>query len=128
MKRIFTPWRKDYMAGARAPGCFLCVAAAAPAAQWPELLVLHRDATRLILLNKFPYTSGHLLLAPVAHAATPAATDIAMAEAMGRAQRALLEIVQDSYQPHGLNAGLNLGVAAGAGVADHYHWHLLPRW
>ena len=128
MKRIFTPWRKDYMAGERAPGCFLCTAAAAPAAQWPALLVLHRDAARLILLNKFPYTTGHLLLAPIAHAATPAVTDGALAESLGRAQRALIEILQASYQPPGLNVGLNLGMAAGAGVADHYHWHLLPRW
>ena len=128
MQRIFTPWRKEYMAGERAPGCFLCTAAATPAARWPELLVLHRDETRLIVLNKFPYTTGHLLLAPLAHAATPAASDEKTAEAMGRAQRALIEILQDSYRPHGLNAGLNLGAAAGAGVADHYHWHLLPRW
>lgn len=116
------------MAGERAPGCFLCTAAAAPAAQWPELLVVHRDAARLIVLNKFPYTTGHLLLAPIAHAASPAVTDAAMAETMGRAQRALMEILLATYQPQGLNAGLNLGTAAGAGVADHYHWHLLPRW
>ncbi len=128
MKRIFTPWRKDYMAGERAPGCFLCTAAAAPVAQWPELLVVHRDASRLILLNKFPYTTGHLLLAPIAHVATPAVADAAQAASFGSAQRALLEILQKSYQPPGLNIGLNLGGAAGAGVADHYHWHFVPRW
>jgi len=128
MQYQFTPWRKGYMQGERAPGCFLCQAAKADPVTWPAIHVLHRDEERLILLNRFPYNTGHLLIAPTAHVATPVDTSPALSESLARAQRAGLEILQKSYRPQGLNAGLNLGGAAGAGVTDHFHWHLLPRW
>jgi ATP adenylyltransferase len=128
MQYQFAPWRKDYMQGGRTPGCFLCQGVTADPATWPAIHVLHRDAERLVILNRFPYNTGHLLIAPAAHVATPVDTSPALAESLARALRAGLEILQKSYQPQGLNAGLNLGNAAGAGVTDHYHWHLLPRW
>ena len=124
----FTPWRKHYMQGERAPGCFFCTAAQAPENRLRELLVLHRTPDYLVVLNRYPYNTGHLLLAPAVHAARPSDTSPELAATLGRVQRALTEILFESYQPQGLNAGINLGQAAGAGVADHYHWHLLPRW
>ena len=117
MQYQFTPWRKGYMEGARTPGCFLCQGATADPATFPAIQVLHRDAERLVILNRYPYNTGHLLIAPTAHVATPVDTSPALSESLARAMRAGLEILQKSYQPQGLNAGLNLGSAAGAGSA-----------
>ncbi len=128
MRHLFTPWRKNYMRGERTPGCFFCAAAAAPKERWRESLVVARGADWVVLLNRFPYTTGHLLLAPAAHLASPGEATPELAATLGRLQRALLGLLHAAYRPHGLNAGLNLGQAAGAGVTDHFHWHLLPRW
>ena len=128
MEHLFTPWRRSYMQGERTAGCFFCSAAAAPREKWRELLVVARGADWVVILNRFPYTTGHLLLAPAIHAASPGDAPEALAGTLGRVQRALIDLLREAYQPHGLNAGLNLGQAAGAGVNDHFHWHLLPRW
>jgi len=134
MEVLFTPWRYAYVEGHRedredresATGCFLCDAAAAP--DDPERLVVHAAAHHVVLLNRHPYSNGHLMMAPREHVASPQdATAAAQAEAWSlllRCQRALAA----AYRPDGMNVGLNLGKVAGAGVPDHYHVHLVPRW
>jgi ATP adenylyltransferase len=127
MQRLWAPWRMQYLEeSAPPPGCFFCAALAAddPAPH----LVVGRDAHAVVMLNKFPYGHGHLLIAPRRHVARP--DELADAEYDGlmhtlrRAERAL----RAAFSPEGMNLGMNLGRAAGAGVADHCHWHALPRW
>jgi len=137
MEVLFTPWRYAYVEGHRedrenlddresATGCFLCDAAAAP--DDPERLVVHAAAHHVVLLNRHPYSNGHLMMAPREHVALPQdASPAAQAEAWSLlllCQRAL----GAAYRPDGMNVGLNLGRVAGAGVPDHYHVHLVPRW
>jgi len=91
-------------------------------------LVLHRAAHNFVILNLYPYISGHLMIAPNAHLAefdlAPKETTDEMMDLAKRCQAALRQV----YRPHGFNIGMNLGRAAGAGVADHFHMHIMPRW
>ncbi len=87
-----------------------------------------RNERAFALLNRYPYTSGHTMVAPYAHVGDLAELDPAtLTEMMGLAQR-VVRALQQAYQPHGFNLGFNLGEAAGAGVADHLHLHIVPRW
>ncbi len=129
MKRLWAPWRMQYLeqASPASAGCFFC-AAAEPDADAGTHLRVACDASAVTLLNKYPYGHGHLLVAPLRHVASledlPDAEYAGLMTAMREAARALRE----AFAPEGLNVGMNLGSAAGAGVADHCHWHLLPRW
>jgi ATP adenylyltransferase len=109
-------------------GCPFCDKATQDPAQDRENLVLHRGRSNFVLLNLFPYTTGHVLVTPYAHVAgldqVPLET---LAEMMDLAQR-LQVALKACYNPEGYNLGMNLGKCAGAGVADHLHLHLLPRW
>ncbi|OQX15462.1 MAG: HIT family hydrolase [Desulfobulbaceae bacterium A2] len=128
MKTLWTPWRMEHVLGKypRPEGCLF-----EPPGEDPHdaaALLLFRDRETVVLLNRFPYANGHLLVAPRRHCAE--LTDLAPAEAA--ALMAMLQqccaIVQRCFRPHGLNLGLNQGEAAGAGLADHLHFHLIPRW
>lgn len=128
METLFTPWRFAYITAARQQdgGCFLCDAAAAPGD--PERLVVHATPRHLVILNRHPYSNGHLMVAPRAHLASPR---LAPAEARAELWPLVLlaqEVLEEAYSPDGLNVGLNLGQVAGAGVPDHFHVHLVPRW
>jgi ATP adenylyltransferase len=107
--------------------CIFCVAQNNPADD-AKNFVLYRGASNFIILNRYPYISGHLMIAPNAHlsdfAAAPKATTDEMMDLAKRCQSAL----HKAYKPDGFNIGMNLGRAAGAGVADHFHLHILPRW
>ncbi len=127
MQTLFTPWRLAYVSVKQPSGdCFFCEAARHPAD--PERLVVHRGRHHLVMLNRHPYTNGHLMVAPLAHLASPLSC--------GPEQRAELwplvlrcqEVLDAAYHPDGFNLGLNLGRAAGAGVPDHFHFHVVPRW
>jgi len=127
MDHLWSPWRYRYIATAdRAEGCVFC--RVREAAEDDENYVVHRGRLNFVILNLFPYTSGHLMIVPYEHQASFAdASDEATAEMMAlakQAQRAL----ETEYHPDGFNIGMNLGRAAGAGVADHLHLHVLPRW
>lgn len=127
MQCLFTPWRYAYITEPRsASGCFLCEAAAAP--DEPQRLVVHEASRHLVLLNRHPYSNGHLMVAPRAHVASPLQASSDEQAELWRvvllAQRAL----ETLYQPPGMNVGLNLGKVAGAGVPEHFHVHLVPRW
>ena len=134
MDRLWSPWRYDYInagsgkeKGDTSTSCVFCSLQLEPARDESNF-VLHRAAHNYIVLNIYPYISGHLLVVPYAHlsdldAAPKVVTDELM-DLTKRCQTAL----RDTYSPHGFNLGMNLGRAAGAGVADHIHLHIMPRW
>ena len=125
MQHVFAPWRFAYVSGTDSRnGCIFCAGAAGGEA---ELTVL-RGERAFVMLNRFPYTSGHAMVAPVAHVAELGELDAAtLVEMMQLAQRVVVAL-RGVYGPHGYNVGMNLGEAAGAGVADHLHLHIVPRW
>ena len=128
MDRLWTPWRYRYVSTAGDPGnaCIFC--AAAVSGDDRAHYVVLRAEHNFLILNLFPYTSGHLMIAPYRHVATLADADPAALEEMmlltARAEKALRGL----YKPDGLNIGMNLGDAAGAGGPGHIHMHVLPRW
>jgi len=145
LERLWAPWRLSYVAGERtetplAPtrwlegaehDCFLCRAAAEYADQSAAdrvNLVAWRGRKSLVVLNRFPYSNGHLLVSPLRHVATlvdlEPAENLEMMTMLGR----LTNVLSDILNAQGFNIGLNLGDVAGAGVPGHLHWHLVPRW
>ncbi|MDQ6884664.1 MAG: HIT domain-containing protein [Candidatus Dormibacteraeota bacterium] len=128
MRQIWAPWRGEFITGPKPSSCFLCEAATASPVRDAELHVLARTASSLAILNRYPYNNGHLLVAPRAHLARlqdlPGETAIDLTLLSQRALRALAA----TLKPEGFNLGINQGKVAGAGVADHVHQHIVPRW
>jgi ATP adenylyltransferase len=126
MNRLWSPWRLAYVTGSNsAVGCIFCAAIDA-VAQSP--LVVHRGTACYVILNLYPYNNGHLMVVPNRHfASLEAASQDELAELMGLTRVAEMAL-REVYRPDGLNVGINLGKAAGAGVLDHLHVHLVPRW
>lgn len=128
MKNLWAPWRMQYILSPqhKAKGCIFDAADGKPFSKKDLLLFRNREV--VVLLNRFPYANGHLLVAPARHAAD--LQDLSAAENL-----ALMTMLQQSVcilkrhlRPDGFNIGLNLGKVAGAGLADHLHWHIVPRW
>lgn len=127
MDYLWSPWRYRYVSqNPDAGACIFCDKITKGGDK--ENFILHRGRLNYVLLNIYPYTSGHLMVAPYAHVAELGAlTPEALVELMELAQRAE-RALRETYHPDGLNLGMNLGQAAGAGVAGHLHLHILPRW
>ena len=127
MESIRSPWRLAYVTTAdRQEGCVLCRTLAA--ADRPESLVVHMAKLNFVMMNLYPYNSGHLMIVPKRHLARlELATPEELAEMMTLAQR-LEGVMGEVYRPDGMNLGMNLGRPAGAGVVDHIHLHIVPRW
>lgn len=128
MDYLWSPWRYRYLVDPKPPeaGCVFCRIAAS--ANDRENLVVHRGARTFVVLNRFPYTSGHLMVLPYQHAGDLSAIDDSTAVEMMLMTRTATRHIQAIYKPEGVNLGMNLGEAAGAGVAAHIHMHVLPRW
>ena len=127
MDRLWTPWRYRYITHADpSDGCIFCLKAAQN--KDAENYIVHRGKLNFILLNLFPYTNGHVMIAPYAHLATLAATPQETLAEMMRLTRQAEVNLTSAYHPDGLNIGMNLGASAGAGVTGHIHMHVLPRW
>jgi ATP adenylyltransferase len=127
-KPLWAPWRLEYVAQAdEQVGCVFCVEAAEelPAA---ESLRLHASPSAVAILNKFPYSSGHLILAPRRHVGVLAELTDDEALEIHRLAVAAVDVLGRVYGPGGFNLGWNLGRAAGAGIEDHVHLHVVPRW
>jgi ATP adenylyltransferase len=126
MDRLWTPWRLQYVTSAdKSQGCALCEARAATG---PGSLLLFQGRECFVVLNLFPYNNGHLMVVPNRHFATLSdATDGELCE-LGVLTRLAERALTETYRPQGLNVGMNLGRAAGAGVVDHIHIHVVPRW
>ena len=128
-ERIWAPWRLAYVKDASKDSADECIFCAKPAAEDDEAnLIVHRGDRCFVILNLYPYTNGHLMVAPYDHLATlpelPAETT---AEMMAIATQAM-GLLEDVYSPHGYNVGFNQGRVAGAGVEHHIHMHVVPRW
>jgi len=127
MDQLWTPWRFAYVTAADASSaCVLCEKA--EGADDQRDFVLHRGRKNYLLLNLYPYTVGHLMIVPYRHIATLTECDGEELQEMIELARRVEEALQKVYRPQGLNLGMNLGKAAGAGVAGHLHLHVLPRW
>lgn len=126
---IWAPWRMDYIAGIddMRGQCFLCDYRERPECD-AEHHVLHRSATTLVLLNRFPYSNGHVLVAPLAHLAQPEDLSDEILTDLMRGIRDAKRVLAAALRAEGFNIGMNLGRCAGAGLPDHLHWHVVPRW
>ena len=126
MERLWAPWRLEYVQSAdEQDGCVFCRAAEGDD---EEHLVVRRGERAFVLLNKFPYSSGHLLVAPYRHSVEFAELDDEEALEVHRLGAQGLAALQTVYGPEGFNLGWNLGRIAGAGIVDHGHMHVVPRW
>jgi ATP adenylyltransferase len=128
MKRLWTPWRMEHVLGNEPRPSHCLFEPEGDRCHCREALLLFRDDVRLCLLNRFPYANGHLLIAPVRHAAC--LTELSTRELSGvndLVQKAV-GILKSELCPGGFNIGLNLGRCAGAGIDDHIHFHIVPRW
>ena len=124
-ERLWAPWRLEYIEHAHEQdGCVFCYALAAG----DEGLVVHRGRLAFVLLNRFPYTSGHLMVAPVRHVGEYGELEDDEALELHALTRSALGALAQAYAPQGYNVGWNLGRVAGAGVLDHIHLHVVPRW
>ncbi len=123
---LLTPWRYDYLVADKTGGCIFCEAAASDDEE--RSLVVFRGRRVFVILNRYPYTNGHVMVAPYSHDAwlsdSNAETRTELVEIVARAEKVLVS----TYRTDGLNVGINFGSAAGAGIADHYHVHVVPRW
>jgi ATP adenylyltransferase len=118
----------EFIAAPKPTGCIFCEFPAAPEADDRANLLVHRSAHAFTCLNKYPYTSGHLMVIPRAHVSELSAlAPDAWADLQAELRRAVA-VLQAVYRPEGMNVGMNLGKAAGAGIEAHLHWHVVPRW
>jgi len=127
MKRLFSPWRKDYIDGPfKVAGCIFCNAM--QKADGAENLIVHRGARAIVMLNLYPYTSGHTMVAPIAHQPSLEFLDPETRAEMMELVTQTMTVLKEVYSPQAFNMGANIGKAAGAGVPDHVHLHIVPRW
>ena len=126
MERLWSSWRLAYVSGSGEPkGCIFCDALAADDA---ATLVLARGASSFVILNLYPYNNGHLMVVPNRHIASLAAASPEELAELMRLTQAAEAALTEAYRPQGLNVGMNIGRPAGAGIADHMHIHVVPRW
>ena len=125
-KTIWAPWRIEYILGNKDEECFLCRMFAEENDR--ENLVLRRGKTCAVVMNRYPYTGGHLMVAPYRH--LEHLQDMTAEERIEMTDLSIdtVEILKTALKPDGLNLGYNLGAAAGAGLKDHIHQHIVPRW
>lgn len=128
MERLWAPWRMAYIAadGKQDEGCIFCVKPAEDRDE--ENLLLHRGARCFVLMNLFPYNNGHLMVAPYAHVPGIEGLDAETLSDMMATTQICLATLRAAMNPQGFNMGINQGVVAGAGIADHVHFHIVPRW
>ena len=127
MDYLWAPWRATYMREKGNPkGCIFCAAAESDADE--VNLVVYRGRLSFVILNRYPYTSGHLMVAPLAHVSRLKQADEETAAEIMHLSRFAEGALEEIYRPEGLNLGMNLGEAAGAGIEQHIHMHLRPRW
>jgi ATP adenylyltransferase len=127
MEQLWAPWRMELVSkGEPPPGCIFCDLP--KAADDRENLILGRTKNTFAILNKFPYNNGHLMVVPRSHTSELDGLGDEEHAELGEMLRVALRLVRKGYGPHGANVGMNLGRIAGAGIADHLHWHVVPRW
>jgi ATP adenylyltransferase len=127
LEYLWSPWRMEYIMSEKDEGhCTLCVEAAKP--DGLENLVVYHGKRVFLILNRFPYTSGHIMVVPFEHCASLEQLDSAtMTELMEITAKSLV-VLRKVYRPEGYNIGMNIGEVSGAGITDHVHIHVVPRW
>jgi ATP adenylyltransferase len=129
MKNLWAPWRMTYILGedeaAKNQACIFCVDEEKPD---KERLILYVDRLTMVIMNRYPYNNGHLLVAPRRHVPEPADLTDEELLALSKKVRESIDIMRRHANPDGFNVGLNLGRVAGAGVEAHMHYHIVPRW
>lgn len=127
MKHLWSPWRMSYIEAEKSKdGCVFCEALSQP--DGPENLIVARSERAFVILNRFPYTSGHLMVLPFQHVNSLTKLNVqTRAEMMELLNKCTL-VLQQVYKPQGFNMGANVGEAAGAGIEEHVHLHVMPRW
>mgnify|MGYP001612973311 CR=1 FL=1 len=130
MNQLWAPWRMEYILSGndRAAGCIFCDLPAAGPACYRQHLILCASDHAFAIMNKFPYNNGHVLVVPRRHAADPADLQTDEHRSLSDLLRGATMALRAALAVDGLNVGMNLGRSAGAGIADHCHWHLVPRW
>ena len=126
MNQLWSPWRMEYIQSHKEEGCVFCLEAAKP--DGLENLILYRANRSFIILNRFPYTSGHLMIVPFDHKPSIELLESeTLTEIMDLCVYSM-RVLQAAYTPQGFNVGINIGEAAGAGIIEHVHLHVVPRW
>jgi len=125
MDRIWAPWRMQYIEHKKPEGCIFCDV---PDKSDEERFILHRGEHALLMLNGFPYNNGHLMAAPYRHVADPVALSPEETASLMAETDLALRVLRRAMHPDGFNLGMNLGRVAGAGIEDHLHLHIVPRW
>jgi ATP adenylyltransferase len=128
MQHLWAPWRMEFINAPKPQGCFFCEAAEPDQQRDRERFVLARTELCLALLNIYPYNNGHLMVAPRAHLPTLASLPSTVACDLTSLTQRALRVLESVLTPDGFNLGINQGKVAGAGVADHVHQHVVPRW
>src|SRR5713226_2210110 len=129
LERLWAPWRSAYLAtaGHRSARCIFCFGRI-NGQDRRRRLVLYASPLALVMLNRYPYNNGHLMIAPRRHLASPELLERAERAALAELQAAAVTLLRRAFHCDGFNLGANLGRCAGAGFADHMHWHVVPRW
>jgi len=126
MERLWAPWRMELIESEKPQGCIFCRFFAEQDDE--RNLVVARTSSSFVVLNKYPYNNGHLMVIPAGHRAALEELDDRAYDDLQRLLRIAIRVVREVYTPDAMNVGMNLGRAAGAGIADHLHWHVVPRW
>lgn len=126
MKRIWSPWRMAYIEGEKSDSCIFCTKPYED--QDPDNLILLHGQCCFVMMNKYPYNNGHLMVVPYRHVSTPLELTPAEITEMMLQVNVCIEVLGEIMNPQGFNVGMNLGTAAGAGIKDHIHMHVVPRW
>lgn len=127
MEYIATPWRENYVKNVfKMKGCIFCQTLKMHNNR--KAYILYRGSYNFIILNKYPYTPGHLMIAPYEHIDSLEKAEKKSTDELTDLIKLSLKILREKYNPQGFNTGMNIGHSAGAGVADHYHQHIIPRW
>lgn len=126
MKTIWAPWRLDYILGPKDGECVFCVKPRENDDK--KNLILHRGKYNFVILNLYPYNNGHLMIVPYRHAGEIQGIGADDANEMMLLTRRCVSTLKEKLRPHGFNVGMNIGAAAGAGIDEHIHMHVVPRW
>src|SRR5512133_3524114 len=126
MKYLWSPWRMKYMEISKVEGCIFCIAQEME--DGTENLIAYRSERAYVILNRYPYTSGHLMVVPFAHQPNLEELDAEIRAEMMELTTQCMTVLRKNYHPQGFNVGANIGEAAGAGVQSHVHIHIVPRW
>jgi len=126
LEKLWAPWREKFILCEKQPGCFLC--STSKGNKDPKNFILHRGKKCFVILNRYPYNTGHLMVAPFRHVGKLEDLKEDEASELLKITQLCIRAIKKGMKPQGINLGMNLGKVSGAGVADHLHLHIVPRW